>query len=48
MPNLWTPDDVTTTATLEVWRDKLSREERCAQIRCARVFPWLAAHSFRS
>jgi len=28
MPNLWTPDDVTTTATLEVWRDKLSREER--------------------
>ena len=25
-----TVDDVTTTNTLEVWRDKLTRETRCA------------------
>ena len=28
-----TVDDVTTTNTLEVWRDKLNREERCAASR---------------
>jgi len=35
---VYSVDDVTTTATLEVWRDKLSREEKCAPPPRSRLF----------